>query len=68
MPGADLPSIAREGARLAIKMDYHRALLPFYEADDYYDCPAGLSADVEGLLRHSRELLEDMPSQNNPLV
>jgi hypothetical protein len=65
-PGAHLRRICREGARLAFAMDYHRALLPFYEADAYYDCP-DLSADVEGLLRHSRELLADRPSQNNPL-
>jgi hypothetical protein len=65
-PGAHLRRIAGEGARLASVLDYHRALLPFYEADAYYDCP-DLSADVEGLLRHSRKLLEDRPSHNNPL-
>ena len=59
-PGASLRRVAADGARLAIALDYHAALMPFYIADDEYDCPGiWTRGDVdEELLREAKMLLE----------
>jgi hypothetical protein len=69
--GANLRALAAEGARLAVALDYHSELMPFYKADDEYDSPGiWTRADVDReLLRHARGLLgqsRPMPS-NKPL-
>jgi hypothetical protein len=57
--GANLKGLAASGARLAVALDYHSDLMPFYVADDEYDDPGMCpSSDVDQeLVRYAKSLL-----------